>query len=47
MNLSYYCSLLGVPRHKIEQQIDWVLDLVEMIQWKNKKIKEFSNGMTQ
>ncbi len=45
--LSYFCKLLGVPKEKIQNQIDWVLEIVDLLQWKNKIIKEFSKGMTQ
>ncbi|MFX1500433.1 MAG: ABC transporter ATP-binding protein [Promethearchaeota archaeon] len=45
--LTYYCQLLGVPKEKIQSQIDWALEIVDLLKWKNKKIKEFSKGMTQ
>ncbi len=45
--LGYYCRLLGVPKEKIEKQIEWALKIVKLTRWKNKKIKEFSKGMKQ
>jgi len=45
--LKYYCRLLGVPKVKIQSQIYWALEIVDLLPWKNKIIKEFSKGMTQ
>ncbi len=45
--LKYYCKLLGVPKNEIEAKIDLSLDIVDLTEWKNKKIGEFSKGMVQ
>ena len=45
--LKYYCSLLEIPKNQIEEKTNNALEIVDLREWKNKKIGEFSKGMIQ
>jgi ABC-2 type transport system ATP-binding protein len=44
-NLSIYAKLYGVPREKRRRLIDELLTAVELIQWRDKPVKNLSGGM--
>lgn len=45
--LKYFAKLKGYPRNKLDNRIDTVLDMLGMLEWKDKKIGTFSKGMRQ
>jgi ABC-2 type transport system ATP-binding protein len=45
--LCYMASLKGIPKKKAEQKVLELLELVSLLDMKNKKIKTFSGGMKQ
>ncbi|MBN1802811.1 MAG: ABC transporter ATP-binding protein [Candidatus Lokiarchaeota archaeon] len=45
--LGYFAKLKGYPRKSIDRRIDTVLNMMEMLEWKNKYIGTFSKGMKQ
>ncbi len=44
-NLLIYAKLYGVPREKRERVIPELLEAVELLQWKDKQVKNLSGGM--
>jgi ABC-2 type transport system ATP-binding protein len=44
-NLLIYAKLYGVPREKRQRLIPELLDSVELLQWKDKQVKNLSGGM--
>ncbi|MHA1293663.1 MAG: ABC transporter ATP-binding protein [Promethearchaeota archaeon] len=45
--LKYFALLQNYPRSKIDGRISELLDLFRLSEWKYKKVKTFSKGMTQ
>jgi ABC-2 type transport system ATP-binding protein len=45
--LCYMASLKGIPKKKAEQKVLELLELVSLLEMKDKKIKTFSGGMKQ
>ena len=45
--LKYFGKLKGYPHKKLDNRIDTVLDMLGMLEWKDKKIGTFSKGMRQ
>ena len=45
--LSYFGKIRGLPKQKLNESIDYVLEIVKMTEWKQKKIGKFSKGMRQ
>jgi ABC-2 type transport system ATP-binding protein len=45
--LLYMASLKGIPKKKAEQKVFELLELVSLLEMKDKKIKTFSGGMKQ
>lgn len=45
--LRYFAKLKGYPRAKVDNRIEELLELVDMSEWIDKKIKTFSKGMRQ
>jgi ABC-type multidrug transport system ATPase subunit len=45
--LTYFAKLMGYPRAKIHQRVEEVVQMVEMMEWIDKPIKDFSKGMRQ
>ncbi|MHA1148721.1 MAG: ABC transporter ATP-binding protein [Promethearchaeota archaeon] len=45
--LKYFAKLHGYPKEKIDTRIDELLALFKLSDWKYKKIRTFSKGMTQ
>ena len=45
--LKYFAKLKGFPRNKLDNRIDNVLNMLGMLEWKDKKIGTFSKGMRQ
>jgi len=46
-NLRFFGKLYNIPRQKLEERIDELLNLVDMQQWRNTQISKFSTGMKQ
>lgn len=46
-SLTYLGKLRGMPGSELQKRIDDVLELVNMSEWKNKRIGTFSKGMKQ
>jgi ABC-2 type transport system ATP-binding protein len=46
-NLRFFGRLYSIPKQKLEDKIDELLDLVDMQEWKNTQISKFSTGMKQ
>lgn len=46
-NLRFFGKLYDMPKQKREERIDELLDLVDMLKWKNTQINKFSTGMKQ
>jgi ABC-2 type transport system ATP-binding protein len=46
-NLRFFGNLYQMPKQKIENKIDELLELVNMSQWKNAQIGTYSTGMKQ
>src|SRR6188472_950987 len=44
-NLLIYAKLYGVPREKRQRLIPELLEAVELLQWKDKQVKNLSGGM--
>jgi len=44
-NLLIYSKLYGVPREKRQRLIPELLESVELLQWKDKQVKNLSGGM--
>jgi len=45
--LRYFANLQNYPKSQINKRIDELLDLFKLSEWKHKKVKTFSKGMTQ
>lgn len=45
--LRYFANLQNFPHSKINARIDELLELFKLSDWKHKKVKTFSKGMTQ
>ncbi len=45
--LSYFGKIRGLPKQKLNERIDNVLEIVKMTEWRQKKIGKFSKGMRQ
>lgn len=45
--LKYFSSLKGRPKYEIQKNIDYWLDRFDLLNWKNRKIRELSKGMSQ
>ena len=45
--LSYFGKIRGLPKQKLNESIDYVLEIVKMTEWRQKKIGKFSKGMRQ
>lgn len=46
-NLRFFGKLYAIPKQKLEERIDELLELVNMQEWKNTQISKFSTGMKQ
>lgn len=46
-NLRFFGKLYDIPKQKLEERIDELLDLVDMNEWRNTQISKFSTGMKQ
>jgi len=46
-NLRFFGKLYEIPKQKLEERIDELLELVDMQEWKNTQISKFSTGMKQ
>jgi ABC-2 type transport system ATP-binding protein len=46
-NLRFFGKLYAIPRQKLEERIDELLELVDMQEWKHTQIAKFSTGMKQ
>ena len=46
-NLRFFGRLYAIPKQKLEDKIDELLELVNMQEWKHTQINKFSTGMKQ
>ncbi len=46
-NLRFFGKLYSMPKQKLEERIDELLELVDMQKWKDTQISKFSTGMKQ
>jgi len=46
-NLRFFGKLYAIPKRKLEERIDELLELVNMEEWKHTQIAKFSTGMKQ
>jgi ABC-2 type transport system ATP-binding protein len=46
-NLRFFGKLYALPKQKLEEKIDELLELVNMQEWKHTQIAKFSTGMKQ
>ncbi len=46
-NLRFFGKLYRIPKQKLENRIDELLELVDMQKWKHTQIEKFSTGMKQ
>ena len=46
-NLRFFGKLYAIPKQKLEEKIDELLELVNMQEWRNTQISKFSTGMKQ
>jgi ABC-2 type transport system ATP-binding protein len=46
-NLRFFGKLYAIPKQKLEDRIDELLELVNMQEWKHTQINKFSTGMKQ
>ncbi len=46
-NLRFFGKLYAIPKQKLEERIDELLELVNMQEWKHTQISKFSTGMKQ
>lgn len=44
-NLKYHCSFYGVPKNEMEERIDFVLELVDLKDWRKSQAAGLSGGM--
>ncbi len=46
-NLRFFGKLYAMPKQRLEERIDELLDMVDMQEWKHTQISKFSTGMKQ
>jgi ABC-2 type transport system ATP-binding protein len=46
-NLRFFGKLYAIPKKKLEEKIDELLELVDMQEWKHTQVGKFSTGMKQ
>jgi len=46
-NLKYFAALYGVPRKKVKERIDFLLELMDLKERANENVEKFSSGMKQ
>jgi len=46
-NLKYFAALYGVPKKKVRQRIDYLLELMSLTDRANENVEKFSSGMKQ
>ncbi len=46
-NLRFFGKLYSMPKQRLEERIDELLEMVDMQEWKNTQISKFSTGMKQ
>lgn len=44
-NLKFHCEFYNVPKNEVKERIDFVLDLVDLTQWKKASVNSLSGGM--
>lgn len=44
-NLNMHCVFYKVPKREVKQRIDFVLNLVDLLHWQNKRVSSLSGGM--
>ncbi|SEK19676.1 ABC-2 type transport system ATP-binding protein [Carnobacterium iners] len=44
-NLNMHCVFYGVPKNEVKDRIHFVLDLVDLLDWKDKSVSNLSGGM--
>ncbi len=44
-NLQMHCHFYGVEKHLVEERINFVLHLVDLLEWKNAMVSSLSGGM--
>ncbi|GEN56453.1 hypothetical protein GCM10012290_01790 [Halolactibacillus alkaliphilus] len=44
-NLNMHCVFYKVPKHEVKQRIHFVLNLVDLLHWQNKRVSSLSGGM--
>lgn len=44
-NLKLHCDFYQVPEQKVKERIDFVLDLVDLVDWRNSTVGALSGGM--
>ena len=44
-NIRFHCKFYGVPDHEIKERTDFVLDLVELSDWRKAPVGNLSGGM--
>jgi len=46
-NLKYFAALYGVPRNRVKERIDFLLELMDLKERANENVEKFSSGMKQ
>ncbi len=46
-NLKYFAALYGVPKNKVKERIDFLLELMDLKDRANENVEKFSSGMKQ
>lgn len=44
-NLKFHCEFYNVPKKDIKKRIDFVLDLVDLVEWRKAPVQSLSGGM--
>lgn len=44
-NIKFHCEFYNVPKYEIKERIDFVLDLVDLSDWRKAPVKNLSGGM--
>ena len=44
-NLNMHCVFYGIPKNLVEERIEFVLNLVDLTEWRNKSVSSLSGGM--
>jgi ABC-2 type transport system ATP-binding protein len=44
-NLNMHCVFYGIPKKEVKDRIHFVLELVDLLDWKNKSVSSLSGGM--